>query len=352
MAFEPRHPGDAKDLPQSIPKAPTNAPVTGIRDVVVIPTTYVDGDYPDEEPAGDEPVELEENLTLERLPHDDVELVLNACTPRGHYFLGVRQFGGRYAFVRRVDRGEYAGHHFAWDDDHHLFNAIVLSRLVADNSHSLAYAARVIDHRDGLQQVVPVDAPGFVATYRARRGRDWLTTTEARELRQLLADYLAVKDSLPWKVSHPLNLSEDAVHMQLLPRALLLVTTGLEAMVNTDKERVSKQFRKRLPLLAEEVGVEGIDERFADDLYTARSEAAHGAEVSMFKVKPERTADDGPEQPHADREASEAEADDVAPLAMAQDLLRASTRKAIQDSDFRAVFASEDTLRSHWPVRL
>ena len=166
-------------------------------------------------------------------------------------------------------------------DDHLIFYATILSRLIHDNGHSLEFAARVVNYEDGFQQVIPVDAPGFVMTYRLRRGRDWLTAPEWEELRQLLADYLPVREALPWKVSHALNLSEDAVRMPLLQRALLLISTGLEGLIQSDSNRVAKQFRERLPLLANEAGVDGIDEDFARDLYTARSEAAHGAPVSM-----------------------------------------------------------------------
>jgi hypothetical protein len=83
--YEPRHPGDAKDLPNFISRAPTEAAVVAIRDVVVVPTTVVEGDYTseDEQPAGDPPVEIADSLTLEHLPHDDSELVMNACTQRG-----------------------------------------------------------------------------------------------------------------------------------------------------------------------------------------------------------------------------------------------------------------------------
>jgi hypothetical protein len=42
--FEPRHPGDAKDLPSSISKAPIDASVIGVRDVILVPTTHVEGD--------------------------------------------------------------------------------------------------------------------------------------------------------------------------------------------------------------------------------------------------------------------------------------------------------------------
>jgi hypothetical protein len=71
--YEPRHPGDAKDLPLFISRAPTEAAVVAIRDVIVVPTTIVQGDYPseDEQPAGDPAVEIADSLTLEHLSTGD-----------------------------------------------------------------------------------------------------------------------------------------------------------------------------------------------------------------------------------------------------------------------------------------
>jgi hypothetical protein len=359
--FESRHPGDAKNLPSFISRAPTGAAVVAIRDVVVVPTTIVEGDYPgvDEQPAGDPAVELADGLMLERLPAQDSELVMNACTQRGHYFLGVRQFGERYAFVRKVDPAVYEGERsFGWDDGNVIWFAILLSRLIRDNAHSFEFAARIIDHEDGMQQVIPVNALSYGVTYRLRRDRDWLTAEEAGELRQLFADNWAFKDALPWKVIHALNLSEDAVHVHrgILQRALLLISTGLESLVQSHREKVSKQFRERLPQLAAEVDLEGVDEEFAAKLYEARSEAAHGAQVSMFqpKAEPEQRPADGddPEQPYGEPEEPEAGEDIAAPVALAQDLLRAGTRKAIQDPDFRKIFESDETVAARWPVQI
>lgn len=39
-------------------------------------------------------------------------------------------------------------------------------------------------------------------------------------------------------------------------------------------------------------------------------------------------------------------------IGVAQDLLRAATRKAIQDPDFRRIFQSEDTVAEKWPVEI
>jgi hypothetical protein len=355
--YEPRHPGDAKDLPLFISRAPTEAAVVAIRDVIVVPTTIVQGDYPseDEQPAGDPAVEIADSLTLEHLSTGDSGLVMNACTQRGHYFLGVRQFGARYAFVRQVDPTVYEGERaFGWDDGNVIWFAIVLSRLIRDNAHSFEFAARIVDHEDGMQQAIPINPLHYGVTYRLRRDRDWLTASEAGELRQLFADNWAVKDALPWKVIQALNLGEDAVHVHLgiLQRALLLISTALDGLIQSDRRNVSKQFRERLPHLAAEVGVEGVGEEFARELYEARSEAAHGAQVSMFQPKPEPGADeDIPEQPHGEAEPPEAGEDMAAPVALAQDLLRAATRKAIQDPAFRRIFESEETVAAKWPVQ-
>jgi hypothetical protein len=328
--------------------------------VLVVPTTIVEGDYPslEEQPAGDPAVEIADDLTLEHLSPDDSELVMNACTQRGHYFLGVRQYGARYGFVRQVDPAVYEGERsFGWDDGNVIWFAVVLSRLIQDNAHSFEFAARIVDHEDGMQQVIPISPLSYGVTYRLRRDRDWLTAREAGELRQLFADNWAAKDALPWKVIHALNLSEDAVHVHLgiLQRALLLISVALEGLIQSDRQKISLQFRERLPKLAAEVGVEGIDEQFAVELYEARSEAAHGARVSMFQFKPEPerpVEDEQPEQPHGEPEPPEAGEDMAALVALAQDLLRAATRRAIQDPDFRQIFASEETIAANWPVQL
>jgi hypothetical protein len=352
--FEPRHPGDAKDLPSSISKAPTDAQVVAVRDVILIPTTYVEDDSEHEVPAGDEPLGIADETTIERISHADAELILNACTHRGHYFFGVRQFGQRYSFVRRVELDAYEPEPYAWDERRLLFFSIFLSRLIHDNGHSLEYAARLVDHEDGLQQVIPAYAPSAVATFRLRRDRDWLTAEEAGDLRQLLTDFLPVKDALPWKVVHALNLSEEVVHVRILQRALLLLAIGLEGLVQSASNGVAKQFRERLPSLADEVGVDGVDEGYAQELYARRSEAAHGAPVSAFRVRPQPEApmEGEPGQPEGEPEPPQADPGDAAFLAKAQDLIRAITRKAIQDSKFREAFESPESVAAQWPVEV
>ena len=352
MDDEARHPADASVLPNFVSRPPTDARATSARDVIVIPTTHIEGDYAGQEPAGDNPVELAESLTIERLSHEEVELVMNACMPRGHYFIAVRQYGQRYSLVRQVNEEALDERPFGWDDDHLLFYALGLSRLVRDNGHSLQFAARIVDYEDGMQQVIPVLTTHHVATFRLRRDRDWLTAPEVNDLRQLLAAFLPVKDALPWPVIHALNMTEDAVHLQIIQRALLLIVTALEGLLQSSTSGASRQFRERMPKLAADVGVHGVDIELARDLYDARSEAAHGAQVSMLRVEPERGhVDEAPKDfPHAEPELEVSQPEPAAKVALAQDVVRAAVRKAIEYPEFRAVFESKEAIEERWPL--
>lgn len=87
---------------------PTSAPGERVRDVLLCPTMVTD-DISTEEftyhppiasPTGlwlqDEatkPVDFGRGVRIDRLSEEDAQLVMNACTPRGHYFAPVRQLG-------------------------------------------------------------------------------------------------------------------------------------------------------------------------------------------------------------------------------------------------------------------
>src|SRR5512133_265267 len=214
-------------------RAPTVAPVTRVRDVLLIPTSTAEGDWDTYPPVSTPPVDLGRGLMLTELDHEEAELVMNACTPRGHYFFAVRQFGGMYAFVLEVDLAVYEQHHFAWDVDGVVITAMQLSRLVRDNAYSLEFAARIVEHDDGVKQVIPQGQHyfAFLPTYRVRGDRDWLTLAEAHELRTLLAAYWANMNALPGQLSRAISLSEGVVHQSTLERALVMMFMGLEALL-------------------------------------------------------------------------------------------------------------------------
>jgi hypothetical protein len=324
-------------------RAPTIATVTRVRDVLLIPTSMAEGDWEAHPPGSAPPVDLGRGLTLTALDHDEAELVMNACTPRGHYFFAVRQFGGLYAFVLEVDAAVYEQHHFAWDVDGVIITALQLSRLVRDNGYSPEFAARIVEHEDGRKQVIPQGQHyfAFLPTYRLRDDRDWLTVAEAQELRALLDAYWANMDALPRKLSRAISLSEGVVHQSTRERALVMLFMGLEALLNTGKHQVTKQITKRMPLLAADVAVAGISRSFARRMYADRSSPAHGQEL-VFLTPATRTG-------QATR-TSEIDPDYIAKVASMQDLLRAATRKGIEEPAFAATFADVASVRARWPV--
>jgi hypothetical protein len=338
---EELRPANAVDL-DSVGRAPTPTPVTRVRDVLLIPAGTADGDWQTHPPVSVPPVDLGRGLALSELTHEEAELVMNACTPRGHYFFAVRQFSGLYAFVLDVDLAVYEQHHFDWDVDGLIITALQLSRVVRDNGYSPEFAARIVDHQDGQKQVVPQGQHyfAFLPTFRLREDRDWLTVTEAGELRLLLDSYWANMDALPRQLARAISLSEGAVHQSTIERTLVLLFMGLEALLNTGKHQVTKQITARMPLLAADVGVGGISRNFARTMYAARSAPAHGQEIVLAPA----TRTSQATQP------SITDSDYLAKVARVQDLLRAGTRKGIEEPAFAATFADGEAIRARWPV--
>jgi hypothetical protein len=343
MSVSPRHPADTTDLPV-VGNAPTGADIASVRDVLLVPTGEAGTfeEFQAHAPAGSPPVDLNRELHfIESLPRDEVDLVMDACTPRGHYFVAARQFGCRHALVRELDESTLTENRFNWDGDGVVNAAFILSRLVRDNAYSTQFAARVIDHADGAQQVIP----GPVATeaalaYRARPGRDWLDAGEARELASLLAAFWAHEPTFPDRVVRAIRRAEDASRRPLLFQALLELVSGLEALFNTNKSQVTTQFTHRVSAAARELGITGMTKRLCRRMYDARSQATHGAEIRMFSPRPD--------EPPAD--LNDREEKNLAEVALLQDVLRACVRRAIEKPAFAAHFATAGAVRQHWPV--
>lgn len=119
---------------------------------------------------------------------------MNACSPRGHNFVPIRQFGQRFSFIRDLDPQEWESHPSAFDREKVLSDALAYSRLIRDNAFSMQYAARIVDFADGERVIVYSGALESRHVYRVRQDRDWLDYDEAGELRDLLAKYWSVKE--------------------------------------------------------------------------------------------------------------------------------------------------------------
>jgi hypothetical protein len=238
-------------------------------------------------------VSLGRGLVIDRLSDEDAELVMNACSARGHYFVPVRQFGQRYSFVREVSLEEWEKSPFAWDTDGVIWDALSLSRLIRDNGYSTQYAARIVDYEDGEQMVVYTLGAESKHIYRLRQNAEWLDVSEGEELRKLLSDYWAIEDDLPRRVSRAMWRTEYSSSLKWADVMLPTLVGGLEALLKIERHNAGKQFATRVPALGRELGNE-ISSELCDRLYDARSAWVHGARVRLFATGQEAVAEGSP----------------------------------------------------------
>jgi hypothetical protein len=243
-------------------------------------------------PAGQPPVQLGRNIEIVRLPYDEAESYLNACEPQGIDPPPARQFGQRYTFVRR---DAPAPDNPTWDPDDSMLAAVALSRLIRPNPAGTEYALRRLDGENARHRhVVPPFETRFVAFVTDTAARDWLDNAEAEELRDLLARYWQDESALPERIRHAMWLSEYGSRLPYVDVAWPHVVTILEALLNTERRRIHKQFVTRTVALADELHVDGITRSFADAAYAKRSHAVHGA------GRPDRTPPNADTQRRAD----------------------------------------------------
>ena len=279
-------------------------------------------------PVGDQPRPLGRAVSIEQPGHDLAKLVMNACSPRGHFFVRTRQWGCRYAFV--LEHPFTHANDWRWDPDGILSEAVALSRLVRDNAYSTQYAARVVEHADGERQVIPFDGYESRQAYRLRSDRDWLDETDAAELTALMVAFDGARELLPARLARALWRCEHLTRERYVDIALPAMVAALEGLIGTSHRQVTKQFVTRVPALAGELGVTGVSGRFCRRMYEARSQGFHGADIDLLRAS--------------------AQDESVRKVALLQAVLRAAVRRGIEDPAFRAVFADEESIRTRWPV--
>jgi hypothetical protein len=269
---------------------------------------------------------------------------MNACSRRGHYFWPVRQYGQLYSFRREVERAEWEQHMYHWDREGVLGDVLQLSRLILDHGWSNEFAARVIEHDDGQQQIVP-PYQGF-PVHRVRPTRDWLTATETDDLRALLAQYWQVRDGLPGRVTQAMWKAEFMCRVQWLDIRVPLLVIAFEGLISTSHSLVRRQFRERAPRVADAVGAQGITAELCDRLYRARSRWAHGAHIALTPSTPQPTV-----ETDARGEAEETGAAELTgEITLFQHALRQTVRRCIEDPELARVFSDGNQVRNRWPV--
>lgn len=281
-------------------------------------------------------VDLGDGVKLLALPSEEADEIMDACTPRGTNFDPIRQFSQRYSFVRDRTFEEIDDSYFNPDEDGKLYDALSLSRLIRDHGFPLQYTARVIDRVDGRRTIAYRVSSEGNAAYRLAHGREWLDGPEAEEL----ADLLTTKRSaeLPPRVTRAMWRSEYATRIGWADVMLPMLIGGLEALLKVGRGQLTAQFKCRATALAAELEVDGVDERLCGRMYDGRSDWVHGSHVRLFG----REGGQGPTDAQERQVLNE--------IAKLRDLLRAAIRQAIEDSEFRAIFANDDALEERWPA--
>jgi hypothetical protein len=265
-------------------------------------------------------------VTLERIPSDDAGNFTIACSARGDHFEPTEQSPLLYTFVRRdAPQGASTWH---WDPDEAIQWAIALSRFIRDNSHGTGTAVRTVEGWNaGHRQVAPLDIEARAFAYRVITDeRDFLDDAEATELDRLVRTYYASRGRLPGRVTHALWLAEYMTQSRFIDVALIHVVTALEALLNTSNERASTQFVKRSRALASELSID-LSGTAANNIYELRSHSVHGVRSDL------------------DPEGKEGRL-----MLLARAVLRAALRRAIENPDFAAIFASDRTIEARWPI--
>jgi hypothetical protein len=193
-----------------------------VRDVLLVTMNDNDGDadvrgeYTTNRPAGlpyfvdlervdPGPVDLGRGVMLGALAPGEKELIINACSPRGHYAYPHHHDRLRYAFWRDVTDEALNEHGYAewgWDEERFIQTAVALSRWIRDNAARTRFVGRVVDYDNGDQQVIPQERSESSHAYRLPLvERDWLDVDDAGRLRELLDAYWARQADLPERLA-------------------------------------------------------------------------------------------------------------------------------------------------------
>lgn len=308
--------------------------IVSARDVLVVP--WEGG--PHDHPLSTEHTFANE-VHLGTYDDNEAQLIFNACSIRGHNY--IERFDGAclYAFWRKVDTDKVRNinDRRQWDVGREIMSTVQLSRLVQDNTHWIQYAARVIDFDDGRQQIIP-----FRAThddhqnriYRLRpQDRGYLLEDDANKLAPLVERYVNRTTKPPQRISAAMFFIEYSMYEYSIEPFLTTLYMALESLLNTDSHKATAQMVKRLPILAEELGIDGMSKRLANELYEIRSTATH--RVHDFPAL-------------VDKPPKFAETADKAVIL--QQIARTTIRRSILDDEFALRFQCECAVDKAFPI--
>jgi hypothetical protein len=257
-----------------------------IFDVVLQSTGLFLGGYQDWEdfspPRND--FSLGADFWIGRLPHNvESDMVFDACEPAGFHFRPIRQFGYRYAFCRRVCAP--GSDFYTWDIESVMGRTLFLSRLIHPTAIAPHYSARLIFEDGTLTSVVPgrVQGYGTHVWIVATEWRDWLSQSEAEQLRRYMPNYILNAHE---RVRRARSRIDHVFHAFYLDQRMASLVSSFESLLKVERQRATAQFVLRVPALAQMVGIV-ITPDEAEELYDDRSVFVHGRRPNYTDVSDE-----------------------------------------------------------------
>lgn len=228
-------------------------------------------------PKGD--FSLGTDFWIGALPNNtDSDVVFDACEPAGFHHRPIRQYGCRYAFCRRTSPPSHGPEFYEWDNEGILGRAIFLSRLIHPTTVAPHYSARLVFQDGNLTKVVPANRGyGSHVWIVANEWRDWLSATEAEELRAAMTVY---NNQPPDRIRRARSHIDHAFHAFYLDQRTASLVSGFESLLKIDARKgkrisATAQFILRVPALARTVGCD-ITPDEANSFYDDRSVYVHG----------------------------------------------------------------------------
>src|SRR5260370_23379564 len=216
--------------------------------------------------------QLADDIWITQLPKEIAEQVMDCLEARVFGWpKPIRQSPQLYTFVRthNVDANIWD-----WKPDQKLEQCVALSRLVHPTSIPLSLHAKIKTDSDGkLLELIPLETELRGAWVADREGRDWLTEEDAKNLKDLVS-HLPL--SVPTRVSRALWYFEMAARNYFAAVRWTLISTGLEALIHTERGHSTHQFKTRAAKLATHLCITAFKVDTALSFYALRSPLSHG----------------------------------------------------------------------------
>lgn len=295
-----------------------------------------------------EPFQLTGRMWICRLPDNLRNIVYQACeSPGVPCNKGTRQYGQLYTialFTGPWTPGQLSG----WDSQREITDFVGFSQLVHPTSIGFGNSARFTFAPNGdFISADPGPCRGITEqAFTIPNHRNWISKYECEQVKNLLAK--SKFNVLPEKVARAHWNVQHAAYQYFFEVRSLLVVSGLEALVHTRNSNgrgpgTGKQFATRTEQLAELLKVPFTrDDAMA--VWEHRSDVVHGRDPWASR----RNGGEEMQQPPALTKQD----DLVRRYLQAERILRAAVLRCLTDLKFAAIFASDDSVKKSFPIRI